>query len=62
MVATGTRVADYGWAYATTNTESTYPTNSGWDIGYGHNKSSAGRPWLSSSDYHPVRVVFTTTP
>ena len=60
IVATGTRVADYAWAYATTNTESTYPTNSGWDIRYGHNKSSAGRPWSSVSDYHPVRVVFTT--
>ena len=62
IVAQGSRVEDYGWAYATTNTESTYPTNSGWDIRYGHNKSSAGRPWSSSSDYHPVRVVFTTTP
>ena len=63
IVAVSDRTGDpYAWAAATTESESTYPSNSGWSIGYGHDKESAARPWYSAGDYHPVRVDFTTTP
>ena len=59
VVIESDRAESHAWARATTNTESTYPTNSGWDIGYAHDKES-GRDWYSDGNYHPVRVVFTT--
>ena len=62
VMAKGDRSIWFAWAYATTNTESAYPSKSGWDIGYVHFKESAGRPWRSPGDYHPARVDFTTTP
>ena len=48
------------WARATTSTEFTYPTSSGWDIGYAHDDDTRG--WYSHGNYNPVRVDFTTTP
>ena len=52
---------EYAWAYTTTNPhpEHTYPANSGWDIGYGHSKV-VDRDWSSYSDWHPIRIDFTT--
>ena len=61
MVIESREADSHAWARATTNTEFTYPTNSGWDIGYAHDKPS-GRPWYADGDYHPVRVEFTTSP
>ena len=60
VLAKSSSTVGYAWAYATTNTETTYPSNSGWDIGYGHQKGGVNRPWASSGDYHPVKVDFTT--
>ena len=65
IVAVSDRTGDpYAWAAATTESESTYPSNSGWSVGYGHDKESddAVRSWYSAGDYHPARVDFTTTP
>ena len=62
IVAQSDRTYAYAWAYADTSAESTYPTNSGWDIEYGHSKPSSDRAWYSPGDYHPVRVDFTTNP
>ena len=64
IVALSSRDDGHAWAAATTESESTYPSNSGWSIGYGHDKESddALRPWYSAGDYHPVRVDFTTNP
>ena len=61
VVIESNRADSHAWAFATTSTESTYPTNSGWDIGYAHDKPS-NRPWYADGDYHPVRVEFTTSP
>ena len=61
VMVSSSRNSGNAWAAATTNSESTYPSNSGWDIGFAHEKSSATRPWYSSGNkYHPVRVDFTT--
>ena len=63
MVAKSDRTEDdYAWAYAATSTESGYPSNNGWDIGYAHDKQPGGRAWYSPGDYHPVRVDFTAKP
>ena len=63
VVAKSNATVGYAWAYATTNTETTYPPNSGWDIGYAHQRGGGvGRPWSSPGDYHPVRVDFTANP
>ena len=63
MVIESDRAESHAWALATTETQSTYPADSGWDIGYGHSvDTGGGRPWYSGGDYYPVRVVFTTTP
>ena len=61
VVMVSDRLNSHAWAVAATETESTYPTNSGWSVGYGHD-NEGGRGWYSKGDYHPVRVVFTTTP
>ena len=61
VVIESDRTDSFAWAFASTSAEFTYPTNSGWDIGYAHDKPSA-RPWYADGDYHPVRVEFTTSP
>ena len=61
VVIESSRADSHAWAVATTETESTYPTNSGWSVGLGYNQDSgSNRPWASLGSYHPVRVVFTT--
>ena len=62
VVANSNRSYAFGWSVATTESESTYPSNSGWSIGYGHSQESAIRPWYSGGDYNTVRVDFTTVP
>ena len=54
---------EYAWAYTETNPhpEHTYPSDSGWDIGYGHSKI-IDRDWNSYSDWHLARIDFTTKP
>ena len=62
MVMESSRAESFAWSVATTETESTYPTNSGWNIGYGHAQDTGNnRPWFSHGNYYPVQVVFTTT-
>ena len=62
VVMESSRAESFAWSVATTETESTYPANSGWNIGYGHAQDSGNnRPWFSHGNYYPVRVVFTTT-
>ena len=63
VVATHTGSGMHSWAYALTNTESTYPSDSGWDIRYGHTKNTTTaetRTWTSFSDWHPIQIDFTT--
>ena len=63
VVMESSRAESFAWSVATTETESTYPTNSGWNIGYGHAQDTGNnRPWFSHGNYYPVQVVFTTTP
>ena len=63
LVMESSRAESFAWSVADTSTESTYPTNSGWSIGYGHSlDTGGGRPWFSHGNHYPVRVVFTTTP
>ena len=61
VVIESNKSESHHWAQATTSTEFTYPTNSGWDIGYAHDEPS-NRGWHSNGYYNPVRVDFTTTP
>ena len=62
IVAVSDRSEAYAWAAATTESESTYPSNSGWSVGYAHDREGNNplRSWYSGGDYHPVRVDFTT--
>ena len=63
FVVAEVRIGEYAWAYTETNPhpEPTYPSNSGWDIGYSHTKESS-RSWYSFQDWHLARVDFTTNP
>ena len=65
IVATHTGGGMHSWAYALTNTESTYPSDSGWDIRFGHSKNTTTaetRTWESFSDWHPIQIDFTNNP
>ena len=58
VVATRTSgTAVWAWGVITTLTETTYPANSGWDIGTSHYKPS-NASWSSWLDYHPARLEF----
>ena len=61
FVVASVRHGEYAWAYTTTNPhpEPTYPSDSGWDIGYSHTRET-NRNWAAFGDWHPVRIDFTT--
>ena len=63
VVATQSSNGVYASAYTETNSESTYPSDSGWAIKFGHHRDTSTaetRPWESFGDWHPVRIDFTT--
>ena len=63
FVVASVKRGEYSWAYTEANPhpEPTYPSNSGWDIGYSHTKELV-RSWFSHGDWHLAKIVFTTTP
>ena len=62
IVATLTGTGEYALQYsAVQEVESTFPSDSGWDIGYSHFKI-AGQVWSSWNDLHLVRADFEYNP
>ena len=62
IVATFDGSQRYEIAYATSEVQTTKPDNSGWDIEYGHNKTTINGSWTSYSDFTLARFEFTYAP
>ena len=64
VVATFDGGGSYQWDYAASETQTTKPDDSGWDIKFGHYYDDSARDpaWASWSDYNLARFEFTLVP